>query len=53
MRGIRRGLEREGLRITPDGKLSQQDHPKVLGSSLTHSYITTDYAESMMSYNFV
>lgn len=50
LRGIRRGLEREGLRITPEGKLSLQDHPRVLGSALTHSYITTDYAESMMEF---
>ena len=32
VRGIRRGIEREGLRITPEGRLAQSDHPPVLGS---------------------
>lgn len=45
---IRRGIEREGLRITPQGKLSQLDHPAALGASLTHPYITTDYSEALM-----
>ncbi|GAA4503215.1 glutamate--cysteine ligase [Pseudaeromonas paramecii] len=50
LRGIRRGLEREALRITPEGRLSMQDHPAGLGAALTHSHITTDYAESMMEF---
>ena len=30
VRGLRRGLERESLRITPEGRLSEQDHPRHL-----------------------
>lgn len=48
VKNIHRGIEREGLRITPQGKLSQRDHPEVLGASLTHPYITTDYSEALM-----
>lgn len=47
---MRRGLERESLRISPDGKPSSIDHPKVLGAALTHSNITTDYSESLMEF---
>ena len=50
VRGIRRGIEREGLRITPEGRLAQSDHPQVLGSALTHPNITTDYSESLMEF---
>ena len=50
VRGIRRGIEREGLRITPEGRLAQSDHPRVLGAALTHPNITTDYAESLMEF---
>ncbi|MFV2056227.1 MAG: glutamate--cysteine ligase [Thiohalomonadales bacterium] len=42
------GLEKESLRVKPDGKLSQQRHPSRLGSALTHAYITTDYSESLL-----
>jgi len=45
---IRRGLEKESLRITPNGRLSQTPHPSVLGSALTHPNITTDYSESLL-----
>ncbi len=45
---IKRGLEKESLRITPEGTLSQQTHPIALGSALTHPYITTDYSEAQL-----
>ncbi|MGI2259147.1 glutamate--cysteine ligase [Shewanella sp. GXUN23E] len=48
--GIHRGIEREALRITPDGVLAGDDHPKALGSALTHSRITTDYSESLLEF---
>lgn len=48
--GIRRGIERETLRIRPDGTLSQQDHPPALGSALTHPLITTDFSESLLEF---
>lgn len=50
LKGIRRGLERECLRITPEGKLSQADHPIALGSALTHANITTDFSESLLEF---
>ncbi|HPQ94228.1 MAG: glutamate--cysteine ligase [Thiothrix sp.] len=48
LRGSRVGLEKESLRVTPEGRLSQRPHPSVLGSALTHPWITTDYAESLL-----
>jgi glutamate--cysteine ligase len=48
--GILRGLEKESLRITPDGKLSQQPHPVSLGAALTHPHITTDYSEALLEF---
>ena len=45
---IRRGIEKESLRISPDGHLSQRSHPKELGSALTHPFITTDYSEALI-----
>jgi glutamate--cysteine ligase len=48
--GVRRGLEKEALRVLPDASLSQTSHPKSLGASLTHPHITTDYAESLLEF---
>jgi glutamate--cysteine ligase len=42
-----RGLERESLRVNPDGSIAQTGHPRGLGSALTNPHITTDYAESL------
>lgn len=47
---IRQGIERECLRTLPDGQSSQAPHAKDLGSKLTHSHITTDYAENLVEY---
>jgi len=44
------GLEKESLRVTPEGRISQTKHPKILGSALTHPYITTDYSESLLEF---
>ena len=46
--GIRRGIERETLRVRPDGCLSDQPHPRALGSSLMHPRITTDFSEAQL-----
>lgn len=46
--GMRRGIEKEGLRMRPDGFLATTQHPKKLGSKLTHPFITTDYSESLL-----
>jgi len=45
--GIKRGIEKESLRMSPDGYLSPQLHPAELGSTLTNPYITTDYSEAL------
>ena len=47
---IKRGIEKESLRIDSDGKLAQTPHPQGLGSALTHSSITTDYSEALMEF---
>jgi len=46
--GGRKGVEKESLRVTPDGRLSRDSHPRALGSALTNSDITTDYSESLI-----
>jgi len=48
--GIQRGIEKESLRISPDGKLAQTPHPVGLGSALAHASITTDYSEALMEF---
>lgn len=48
LRGIRRGVEKEGLRVLPTGGLALTPHPRALGSALTHPFITTDYSESQL-----
>src|SRR6266496_501580 len=40
--GLRRGIEKESLRVRPDGTLAMTPHPRALGSALTHSHLTTD-----------
>ncbi|MSQ70965.1 MAG: glutamate--cysteine ligase [Betaproteobacteria bacterium] len=48
LKGIRRGIEKESLRVAPDGRLSTRPHPVALGSALTHPHITTDFSESQL-----
>lgn len=50
LRAINRGIEKESLRITPEGKLAQTPHPAGLGSALTHGSITTDYSEALLEF---
>ena len=50
LKGMLRGIERESLRMQSNGFLSQKDHPKALGSALTHPHITTDYSEALMEF---
>ncbi len=47
---IRRGIEKEGLRVEGDGRIAQTPHPRGLGSKLTHPHITTDYSEALLEY---
>ncbi|REL36441.1 glutamate--cysteine ligase [Thalassotalea euphylliae] len=48
--GIKRGVEREALRVVSEGRLSTQPHRESLGSALTHPYITTDYSETLLEF---
>ena len=50
LNGIRRGIEKESLRIQPNGHLAQTPHPSGLGSALTHPSITTDYSEALLEF---
>jgi glutamate--cysteine ligase len=43
-----KGIEKESLRISKDGFISQKPHPAKLGSALTHPQITTDYSEALI-----
>src|SRR5881394_427337 len=45
---IRRGVEKESLRVRPDGSLAATAHPAGLGSPLTHPHITTDFSEAQL-----
>jgi glutamate--cysteine ligase len=46
--GGQKGIEKESLRISDNGKIAQTSHPYPLGSALTHPYITTDYSEALI-----
>lgn len=50
IRGIKRGIERETLRVNQDGSLALTPHPVALGSALTHPWITTDFSESLLEF---
>ncbi|MET0103941.1 MAG: glutamate--cysteine ligase [Sedimenticola sp.] len=41
------GLEKESLRVTPEGNISQAPHPQSWGAALTHPQITTDFSEAL------
>lgn len=45
-----KGIEKESLRVTPEGYIAQTPHPQALGSALTHPYITTDYSEALLEF---
>lgn len=47
LKGGRKGIEKESLRVTPDGRIARTPHPAALGSALTHPYVTTDYSEAL------
>ena len=48
--GGMRGVEKESLRVTPEGKLSGRSHPLALGSALTNEFITTDFSEALLEF---
>lgn len=45
-----RGIEKESLRVLPDGTLAQTSHPAALGAALTHPELTTDYSEALLEF---
>lgn len=50
LHGGLKGVEKESLRVDPDGKLSQKPHPAELGSALTNRFITTDFSEALLEF---
>ena len=48
LESVRRGIEKESLRVRPDGTLATTPHPQALGSALTHPHITTDFSEALI-----
>jgi glutamate--cysteine ligase len=48
LRGGRKGVEKESLRVSPDGEIVQSPHPSALGAPLTNDNITTDFSESLI-----
>ena len=48
LQGGRRGVEKESLRVTPEGRVAQTMHPSALGSALTAEHLTTDYSEALI-----
>src|SRR6218665_2002779 len=48
LRGMRCGIEKEGLQPLPSPGLALTPPPLALGSALTHPLITTDYSESQL-----
>lgn len=50
LRGGKRGVEKESLRVTRDGSIAQTPHPVAWGSALTHPYVTTDYSEALTEF---
>lgn len=47
---LTRGIEKESLRVTPEGRLAQTPHPEALGSAMTHPEITTDFSEALLEF---
>ena len=45
---LQRGIEKESLRVKPNGHISLLPHPAALGSALTNPYITTDFSEALL-----
>src|ERR1700751_5387083 len=43
---LRRGVEKESLRVRPDGTLATTPHPAALGPPLNHPHVPTDFSES-------
>jgi glutamate--cysteine ligase len=45
-----RGVEKESLRVSPDGRIATTPHPTALGAAVAHPWITTDYSEALLEF---
>jgi glutamate--cysteine ligase len=45
-----KGIEKESLRVSEDGKLAHTSHPRALGSAMTNQFITTDFSEALLEF---
>ncbi|NGP52608.1 glutamate--cysteine ligase [Thioalkalivibrio sp. XN8] len=50
LRGGGRGVEKESLRVTPEGRIARTPHPAALGAAVAHPWITTDYSEALLEF---
>ena len=50
LEGRQIGVEKESLRVSPDGSISYHPHPVSTGAALTNPYITTDYSEALVEF---
>ncbi len=50
LNGRQIGVEKESLRVSPEGGISPLEHPESLGSALANPYITTDYSEALLEF---
>jgi len=48
LKALKRGIEKESLRVRQDGTLATSPHPTRLGSALAHPNVTTDFSESQL-----
>jgi glutamate--cysteine ligase len=48
LQGGLKGIERESLRVTPNGRVAHTPHPHALGSALANAHITTDFSEALI-----
>ena len=42
------GIEKESLRVSEGGSITQEPHPETYGSALTNPAITTDFSEALI-----
>ena len=50
LRLLRRGIEKEGLRVNKQGSIAMTPHPRALGSALTNPWLTTDFSEALLEF---
>jgi len=48
LQGGLKGVERESLRVLPDGRIAHTPHPAAIGSALASAHVTTDFSEALV-----